>query len=187
MIRKSIDEEKRKIPPLIDSIKRHRHRLSYKIAEKEAISKLASISHESTKEIGFLRRKKERLEFRIATEAFTLEAEKDLIRKKNEIEEELNKALKSFRLKKKAEYINKDIESLNAAIDKLEAQVTEVDKRLDELYSNLRRISGQQRKRPRPERRPRETGEAPKPQEFSLADIATIKDKTKENGKSNGA
>ncbi len=183
-LRKSIDVEKKKIPPLIDNIKRQRHRLAYKLAEKDAVSKLAAISQDRTKDIGYLRRRKERLEFRIATEAFTLEAEKDLIRKKNAIEEELNKALKSYRLRKKAGFVEKDIEFLKGSIDALEKQVDEVDKKLDELYSELRRINGQQRRRPRPERK---DTPAPKHAEISLADIATIKDKTKESGKSNGA
>jgi outer membrane protein TolC len=183
-LRNEIDAEKRKVPPIIDNIKRARRRLSYKLAEKEAMAKLAAMSKDRTKDIGYLRRRKEKLEFRIATEAFTLDAEKELIRQKNAIEEELNKAIKSFRLKRKVEFIDKDIEQLKAEIEKLEVQINEVDKRLDELYGNLRKLTGQQRRRAMP---PRERKEEPLRQpEISLADIATIKDKTKE-GKGNGA
>ncbi len=187
-IRKSIDEEKKKIPPLIDSVKRSRHRLSYKLAEKAAMSKLAAMTKDNTKEIGYLRRRKESMEFRIATEAFTLEAEKDLIRKKSEIEKQLNEALKSYRLKRKLQYIDKDIEDLTKAIGEIEAKIGEVDKKLDELYSNMRRITGQMRRPrtgPRPERRQSE----PRPAEISLADIAIIKDNTnsKHGGNNDGA
>jgi chromosome segregation ATPase len=187
-IRKSIDEEKKKIPPLIESVKRSRHRLSYKIAEKAAMSKLAAMSKDNTKEIGYLRRRKESMEFRIATEAFTLEAEKDLIRKKNEIEIQLNDALKSYRLKRKVGYIDKDIEDLTKNIADIEAKIAEVDKKLDELYSNLRKITGQMRK-PRSGPRPEKRTSEPKPAEISLADIAIIKDNTnpKHGGNNDGA
>ena len=172
-IRKSIDEEKKKIPPLIDSVKRSRHRLSYKIAEKAAMSKLAAMSKDNTKEIGYLRRRKESIEFRIATEAFTVDAERDLIRKKAEIEADLQKALKSFRLRKKLELIDKDIEELTKRITESEAKIKESDKKLDELYSNLRSMTGEVRKRP--ERK--QQREQPKAKEVSLADIAVMKDK----------
>ncbi len=187
-IRKGIDEEKKKIPPLIDSVRRSRHRLSYKLAEKAAMAKLAAMSKDNTKEIGYLRRRKESIEFRIATEAFTLEAEKDLIRKKNEIEIQLNDALKSYRLKRKVEYIDKDIEELTKNIADIEAKIAEVDKKLDELYSNLRRITGQM-KRPRTGPRPERRSQEPKPAEISLADIAIIKDNTtpKHGGNNDGA
>ncbi len=172
-IKRSIDEEKKKIPPLIESVKRSRRRLSYKVAEKAAVSKLAEASKESTKEIGFLRRRKESLEFRIATEAFTLEAEKELIRKKNEVEARLNEALKSYRLRRKVEYIDGDIVELTKSIEQIEASIAEVDKRLDVLYSELRRMTGEaRRQRPRQERIPSE----PRRVEVSLADIAVIKD-----------
>ena len=130
-----------------------------------------------------MRRKKEQLEFRIATEAFTLEAEKDLIRKKAEIEEELGYALKSFRLRKKLEFINKDIEELTKRISEAEAKIKESDKKLDDLYSNLRSISGEARRRQRPER-PHQR-EQPKVQEVSLADIAIIKEKKEDRDNHN--
>jgi len=133
------------------------------------------MSKNTTKNIGFLRRRKEQIEFRIATEAFTVEAEKELLRKKNEIDEELALALKSFRLRKKLEFIDKDIEELNKRIVEAEARIKESDKKLDELYSNLRAMSGEARRRQKPDRK--QQREQPKPQEISLADIAIIKDK----------
>ncbi len=184
-LRKLIDEEKKKIPPLIDSIKRSRRRLSYKLAEKAAMEKLSSMAKDNTREIGYLRKRKEQLEFRIATEAFSLQAEKDLIRKKSEIEAQLEEALKSFRLKRKVEYINKDIEDLTKEITGIEAKINEVDRKLDELYGNLRKMTGQMRRRPRPEggAGPRKTQE-PKQAEISLADIAIIKGKEKKHTES---
>ena len=173
--KKLIEEERQRRFNLIRDVKAARNRLSYKIADKAAISQLSEISKSNTKNIGFLRRKKEQIEFRIATEAFTLEAEKDLIRKKAAIDEELEHALKSFRLRKKLEFINKDIEELTKRMADSELKIKESDKKLDELYGALRAMTGEARRRQRPEmRKPREQQ---KPQEVSLADIAVIKEK----------
>lgn len=173
-LRKRIEDERKVRFGFIHDVRAARNRLSYKIADKAAISQLSEVSKSGTKNIGFLRRKKEQLEFRIATEAFTVEAEKDLIRKKNEIEQELEKALKSFRLRKKLEFIDKDIKELTGRIAESEAKIKESDKRLDELYSSLRAMTGESNK-PRQERK--QQREQPKAQEISLADIAIIKDK----------
>lgn len=151
------------------------------MSEKSAIAQLAQISHTKTKDIGFLRRKKEQLEFRISTEAFSLEAEKELIRKKATIEKELNEALASYRLKKKEEFLNKDIESLGKRVADLEVRIKESDKKLDVSYSRLRQLTGEERRRSglgRPERKP--PREQQKSVDISLADIAIIKDKKKE-------
>ncbi len=149
------------------------------MADKAAISQLSQISKNTTKNIGFLRRKKEQLEFRIATEAFTIEAEKDLIRKKQEIEKELDEALKSFRLRKKLEFIDKDIEQLGKQLTDLDTRIKESDKKLDDLYGELRSITGASRERRQHSDRDqgkKQTRDQPK-QEVSLADIAIIKDK----------
>jgi uncharacterized coiled-coil DUF342 family protein len=172
-LRKLIEEERKHRFDIIHDVKAARNRLSYKVADKAAISQLSEISKSNTKNIGFLRRRKEQLEFRIATEAFTVDAERDLIRKKAEIEADLQKALKSFRLRKKLELIDKDIEELTKRITESEAKIKESDKKLDELYSNLRSMTGEVRKRP--ERK--QQREQPKAKEVSLADIAVMKDK----------
>ncbi len=177
MLKKEIEQEKMKRSSIIRDIKSARNRLAYKLADKTAISQLSQISKNTTKNIGFLRRKKEQLEFRVATEAFTVDAERDLIRKKNEIEKELDEALKSFRLRKKLEFIEKDIDQLGKQLTELDAKIKESDGRLDILYSELRSITGAERKRQQRPDGKRQQREQPKQQEVSLADIAIIKDK----------
>ena len=140
------------------------------------MSKLAEMSIKSTKDIGYLRRRKEQLEFRIATEAFTLDAERDLIRKKNEIERQLTESLKSYRLRKKVEYIDRTMAELGKRIEELGAKLKESDSKLDVLYPRLRRLTGEASQRHRPEKRAQKDS---KPASISLADIAVI------NGKEN--
>lgn len=181
-LRKLIEDEKKKRMDIIREVKAARNKLQYKIADKASISQLSEISKSRTKNLGFLRKRKEQLEFRIATEAFTLEAEKDLIRKKNGVEAELEEALKSYRLRRKLEFIEKDIVDIGKRIDELEAKIKESDKKLDELYSNLRAITGEARRAQRSDR-PRQPREQKKPAEISIADIAIMKDKKGDKGK----
>ena len=175
-LKAKIEEERKKRFGIIHEVRAARNRLAYKIADKAAISQLSEISKSNTKNIGFLRRKKEQIEFRIATEAFTVEAEKDLVRKRNQIDQELEAALKSFRLRKKLEFIDKDIEELTKKITELEGKIKDSDKVLDELFANLRSMKGGPRDRgQRPDRK--QQRDMPKPQEISLADIAIMKDR----------
>jgi hypothetical protein len=164
----------------LNNMHRYKRRLAYKLEEQEAIKRLSDISKRSTKNIGYLRRRKENLEFRIATEAYTLEEERDLIRKKNEIEAELEEAIKSYRLRRKEEFIVNDITDLTKKIDESKDAVAQTNKVLDDLYANVRRIQGTQRRTSEfKERKHIEN----KQQEISLADIAVIKDKKEDKEK----
>ncbi len=171
-LRKAIDEERKKKFAILDEMRRYRRKLAYKIAEQEALKKILDMNKNNTKNIGYLRRKKERLEFRISTEAFTLESERELIRKKSEIDSELEEAIKRYRTKRKAEFVAGDIEEATKKIEESNASLHEIEKKLDVLYSDLRKQNGLER---------RKTYKKPvhevKPAEVSLADIAVIKEK----------
>jgi uncharacterized coiled-coil protein SlyX len=177
-LRKNIEEEKKKRFGIIEELKKLRKRVGFKKAEQSAILKLLENNKEE-KKIGYLLRLKEKLEFKISTEASTLEAEKELIRRINEVNEELDRAIKNKRLKRRAELLSSDIEELNKEIEEKEKLVKESEKKLDDLYDNLRTLLGKKRQKPKERRNP------PKQQEISLADVAIIKDKTNKNGKSN--
>ncbi len=153
-------------------IRATKRRLLYKLDEKAAVSKLAQISHEKTKDIRYLRKRKNEIDFRISTEAFTLDAERDLVRKRNAIEKELNEATKSYRLKKKVEFIDKRIEEMNKQIETMVEQLKESNKKLDDYYNEMRKISGSERRRREPQHG--EGRHQQKPQEISIADIAII-------------
>ncbi len=176
-IMNKIEEERKKKGSLLDEVRRYRRRLAYKLAEKEAVDKLVSENKKSTKNIGYLRRRKEALEFRISTEAFTLSAEKDLIRKKQEVEEELQEAISSYRIKRKAEFVAGDILELNKKIEEIGTQLQELEGRLDVLYNGLRRQRAPLRPRKQEHHQPQQ-------QEVSFADIAVIKEKKKEEKES---
>ncbi|MCL5428060.1 MAG: hypothetical protein M1321_02660 [Candidatus Marsarchaeota archaeon] len=159
-----------------------KRRLAYKQAEKEATARLVAEGKKTTKNIGYLRRRKENLEFRISTEAYTLDAERELIRKKSKIDEELNEAIQSYRMRRKAEFVEGDIAELTKGLEESSKSLEGIEKSLDSLYGELRKLNGERMRRSVEHRdRERKKQEAPKPVEVSLADIAIIKDRKNGN------
>lgn len=128
------------------------------------------MSKEKPKNIGYLKRLKEKLEFKISTEASTLDSEKELIRKIKGIDEDLEKALKSYRVRRKVELVAGDIEELKKEIDEQEERIKSSNKKLDELYSELRATTGRRPSQPRREQRHERS------KVISLEDIAVMKE-----------
>lgn len=191
-LKKGIDDEKKRRSDIINEIRRKRSKLGYKQVEYEAVSKLSTMNTEHVN-IGRLRRMKESLEFRISTEAHTLSSEKDLIRKLNVIDEDLNKAIKNFKMKKKLNFIVDDIAQLKKEINELDKKIEESNKKLDDLYGELRTLTDYRRRPKRSEHRERNSnfGGEPKAMSISLEDIAIMKPKknkseTEENNKEEG-
>ncbi len=152
----------------------------YKEAEGAAIDRLLKMKKEAEKDqekkkgIGYLKRMKARLEFKISTEASSLSQEKEIIRRINEINRELDEALASVRLERKAGFIVKDIEGFGKDIKEINDKITELDGRLDGLYANLRKMLGimaaKQQHKEKPQRQKR-----PVQNDINLEDIAVIK------------
>ncbi len=202
-IKNSTDPEVAKIKAEIDSIRKERitiiirikesrRRLGYKEAEAAAITRLLDIerakpeSAEKRKKIGYLKRMKNKLEFRISTEASSLNEEKDLVRKIEEVNKELNEAYKTIRLERKNDLVKSDIEQFKKVLTEGEAKIQEQDKKLDELYDKLRKLLGIERnKHEKPqqhhgERKKQHHEHVPQAMdEINLEDIAVIKKKPK--------
>ncbi|MGI0141589.1 MAG: hypothetical protein ACREBF_02995 [Candidatus Micrarchaeales archaeon] len=175
---KGIEEERKKRMIIVDGIRRLRHKMAYKQAEFAALSKLNSIKPtEKTKSIGYLKRMKERLEFRISTEASSLSAEKELIRKINEIDADLDKSIKEYKQRKKVDLIKGDIEDATKQIAELEKQIGESNKALDTLYDKLRSLTGYKGEHGDRKNGEKRTSRPQKPQEVSLWDMAMMQDK----------
>lgn len=182
-LKDEIDGIKKDRSKLISKVKDSRRRLSYKEAELTAIDRLLKMKKENDSpkrnRIGYLKHMKQRLEFKISTEASSLSQEKDIIRKINEINQELNEAFASVRLERKTGFVKKDIDDYRKGITDINAQIGELDTRLDGLYVNLRNVLGIGKWQSRPQQqRPRRMQPAPS-QEINLEDIAVIKKKEK--------
>ena len=184
-LKKDIDNLRKERAKLITRIKENRRRLGYKEAESTAIERLLTMKKNEDKDgtkrrrIGYLKRMKAKLEFRISTEASSLLQEKDIIRKINEINAELGKALASARLERKTEFIKSDIDLYKNNIIKINLELQELDTRLDAMYVGLRKalgIGSWQNKQQQQHQRPKKSQQA-HAQEINLEDIAVIKKK----------
>ncbi len=181
LLRTQIAEEKAKRADLVGQFNRVRNKLRYKQVEHEALARLlASAPQEGGHNVGRLRRMKESIEFRIATEATTLNAERELIKHLGEVNGELEEALKAYRSRRKSELVAKDIEELKQRFDELRKQIAESDGRLDGLYGRLREETGWGDNRSSSAAKKKHVKQQ-EPLEISLEDIATIKSK-KHNG-----
>jgi uncharacterized coiled-coil DUF342 family protein len=184
-LKEEIDAVKKQRGDTIAKVKENRRRLNYKEAESVAIGRLLEIEkgkdkdNAKRKKIGYLKRLKNQLEFKISTEAQSLTAEKDLVRKIEEINKELNVAYKVIRLERKTELVKSDIEECRKNINEFELKIAEHDKKLDELYDKLRKLLGIERaKRVKPATKKRVQSQQ-MPQEINLEDIAVITKKSK--------
>ncbi len=185
-IKEEIDSIKKQRGEVIGRIKDTRRRLNYKESESVSIAKLLAIekakaeTEQKRNKIGYLKKLKNRLEFRISTEATSLSAEKELIRKIEEVNKELNEAYRTVRLERKSEFVKKDVEQYKAQLVELEAKIVESDKKLDELYDRLRKLLGIKKERqefkPAKKQQPEHHQQL---QEINLEDIAIIKKKKK--------
>jgi uncharacterized coiled-coil DUF342 family protein len=184
-LKEEIDAVKKERGDAIAKVKDNRRRLNYKEAESVAITKLLDIEKAKDKDnskrrkIGYLKRLKNKLEFKISTEAQSLTAEKELVRQIEEINKELSVAYKAIRLERKTELVKSDIEECRKNINDYETKIQGHDKRLDELYDKLRRLLGIERaKRAKPAQKKRVQSQQ-MPPEINLEDIAVIKKKDK--------
>lgn len=181
-LKKGIDDLRKERSKLIIRVKDSRRRLSYKEAEEAAIGTLLKMKKDEDKDgskrkrVGYLKRMKQRLEFRISTEASSLSQEKEIIRKINEINQELDEALASVRLERKLGFIKTDIEEYAKNITEVNKRIEELDDKLNGLYTNLRKtlgIGSWQNKQKQQQKKIQERQLA----EINLEDIAVIKKK----------
>ncbi|MGI0134873.1 MAG: hypothetical protein ACREBW_07955 [Candidatus Micrarchaeaceae archaeon] len=165
-----------------------RRKLGYKEAEFTAIDKLLKLKKEDDKDgekrrrFGYLKRLKNKLEFKISTEASSLTEEKDLIRKIGEINKELSESHAFIRLERKLEFVKKDITEYRAGLADADSKIAESDQKLDAMYVELRKVLGigiwqNKAKRGHPQPRQKRDHQSPPSQEVNLEDIVVIKKK----------
>lgn len=128
---------------LIRQIKENKYKLYYKETEKTAVTKLIDENKDNVdyKKIRYLKKLKNKIEFKISTSSSSLNEEKELIRKVNQVNEELSKSMKFVRMKRKLELINGDIEQYKANISDLNNKISAIDLKLDDYFSKLRAIN----------------------------------------------
>lgn len=184
-IKNQIDECRKERDALITEIKDYRRKLEYKEAENIAISKFVDSEKDrmEVKKIGYLKRQKSRLEFKLSTEArMSLDDEKGIVRKIAEIDGQLDGLLKFVRLQRKIGYIQEDMKNYTEKLNETDGKIRELDKRLDDLYLAVRKALGihsgrgtNQQQRPAKKKQAQQVQQP----EINMEDIAVIKKKGK--------
>ncbi len=162
---------------LIGISRRGRRMLAYKEEEKAALDKMVNEAEmrEANSKVIYLKKMKKRLEFKISTEAASLNAEKELVKRISDVNAQLDKALAPLRLERRLSLVKGDAERYGKEITNSAKEIAEIDTKLDGLYTELRRTLGIAGGR-RQQHAPRKEGRGPSAsQEISLEDIAVIK------------
>lgn len=146
------------------------------------MNKEADKNGEKERRFNYLKRMKNRLEFRISTEASSLSKEKEIIRQIGEINQELDELAVSVKMERKLGLVKGDIEECIKRLSELEPKVVGIDANLDKLYSELRQKLGIIKQAPqfqsqRPSRLREREPKIQQSQEINLSDIAVIKKK----------
>ena len=128
--------------------------------------------------MGQLKRLKNRLEFKLSTEArMSLQDERDIVRKIDEIDIQLKKVGKVIHLSRKVEFVKGDLETFKNKLIEADKKIADLDVQLDDLYRSLRRVLKIDTSRAKPMKPKRQQG--PSAPEINMEDIAIIKTKGK--------
>lgn len=178
-IKKEIDTMREQRAGLVTKAKELRRRLAYKERESVTVARLVDAGKAAPKRdmsIGYLRKLKRGLEFRISTEAKSLEEERTLVRRIDELNKRLSEAIASARLGRKLELVKRDIEQYRSGIMGMDRQIADMDVKLDLMYMELRRALGISAHHERPQRK-RGAQARQQALEINLEDIAVIRKK----------
>lgn len=188
-LKEEIDALKKERIEAIIKVKIARKRLAYKEHELEDVKRAAEQNKTDTTEqrrqIGKMKRMKNSLEFRVSTEARSLNEERKLIKEIADVNAKLKELYKSIRFEKKLEFVEGDIKRYTEEVEEATKKIAEADSKLDEKYNALRKMLGIERGRRREpgeryeRREPRERKPQFKEQQeaINFEDIAVIKKK----------
>lgn len=186
-IKNEIDELRKERSKFIARAKECRRKLSYKEAEFAAIDKLVKMKKDEDKDgekrrrFGYLKRLKNKLEFKISTEATSLSEEKELVRKIAEVNKELSELHAFIRTERKLEFVKKDIVDYKAGLAEADSKIAESDQKLDAMYTELRKVLGIGTYQNKMKRggivHAKKREHAPPSQDVNLEDIVVIKKK----------
>ncbi|MEK6981293.1 MAG: hypothetical protein AABX38_00040 [Candidatus Micrarchaeota archaeon] len=129
---------------LIERIKELNKRLRYKSYELKALEPFLK-QHEGVN-IGPLRERKRKLDFRITTAAYTPKIERDLLKELKKIDDELAKYKDVEKGRRKERFVRQDIIDITAETSKIEERLKVIREELKVLYVDSQQIRATARK-----------------------------------------
>jgi len=121
---------------LIEKIKYLNRRVRYKKFEQKALEPYL----EQTKDVQItpLRKQRNMMEFRIATQAYTPRMEKELLKEVKKLDEQLSSVRDVERARRKRRYVDQDIEQGETGIMQIENSLKEIREKLRKLYDDAK-------------------------------------------------
>jgi uncharacterized coiled-coil DUF342 family protein len=121
---------------LIERIKYLTRRVRYKKFEQKALEPYL----EQTKDVQIapLRKRRNMVEFRIATSAYTPRMEKELLKEVRKLDEQLDSVREVERARRKKHYVDQDIEQGEKEINEIETSLKDVREKLRSLYDDAK-------------------------------------------------
>jgi len=153
---------------LIDQIKQLNRRLRYKRYEQKALEPFI----EQTKDIriGPIRKQKNAVEFRIATQAYTPRMEREWLKQVKKLEVQLKEVSEIEWARRKLKLVQGDIVECEKQISGVEPELQKIRGELNKLYDNVRAIRAAAK---------RITRDSVEDDMVTLADIGIIEQQTK--------
>ena len=130
---KELEEEKSK---LINEIKKNYGRIRYKKYEEKALEPF--LKETEGVMIGPVRKKLRRLEFKIATQAYTPQIERQLVKEVKKVEDELKELRAVEKARRKKKLVKQDIEDCEKRIAEIEGELKGMRSELKDLYGKLK-------------------------------------------------
>jgi len=143
-VKARIEELEGRKSGLIDKIKEFNRRLRYKKYEQKALAPFV----EQTRDIriGPLRKKKNALEFKISTQAYTPRLEREWLKEVRKLDAKLKEVREIEWARKKKKLVDKDIEEAEKEVVKIESELKVIRDELKKLYGDARVIKAASKK-----------------------------------------
>jgi len=130
---KELEDDKTK---LINEIKKNYGRIRYKKYEEKALEPFLKETQHVM--IGPVRKKLRRLEFKIATEAYTPQIERQLVKEVKKVEDELKELRAVEKARRKKKLVQQDIVDCDKRIEEIEVDLKGMRSELRDLYGKLK-------------------------------------------------
>ena len=170
---KELEDKKSK---LIAEIKKNYGRIRYKKYEEKALEPF--LKETENIQIEPVRRKLRSLEFKISTQAYTSQLEKQMIKEVKKVEAELGKMRLVEKARRKKRLVTQDILDCEKRIAEIEEELKVMRAELRELYGKFKSLKGSSNKREGS--RGLVFGEKPEDM-VSMEDIVIIEDNRKKD------
>lgn len=137
-VESQIKDLEQKKAALIEEIKKNYGRIRYKKYEEKALEPF--LKETEGVRVGPVRKRLRQLEFRISTQAYTPQMERQMVKDVKKVEEELKGMRQIERARRKKKLVQQDILEAEKRIAEIEEELKKIRETLKELYGKARTL-----------------------------------------------